>query len=167
MSTNCSIRSFAIAILDQISRLQSPFVVFQDPRYLKLLTSAIRSPSTTSGVEAVSFAPAVQVPICMILVMDRFSARFFSPPALLTALLRVDTSDGCAHNPVSSAYRRFDSWRHPMLTPILSTSATRITLSVYRLNRCGDKIQPCPTPFLMANSSECEPFHLITPLIPV
>ena len=156
-----------MAILDRISKLQSPFAVFQDPRYLKLLTSAIRSPLTTSGVGAVSFAPAVQVPICMILVLDRFSDRPFSLPASLTALVRVDTSDGCAHNPVSSAYRRFDSWRPPILTPILSTSATRITLSVYRLNRCGDKIQPCRTPFLIAKSGECEPFHLINPLIPV
>src|SRR6218665_1459901 len=69
-----------------------------------------------------------------------------------------------AINVVSSAYLKLFSVLPAIFTPSFasSISALLIILSAYRLNKNGDKMQPCLTPFLILNLSVSPNSVLIT-----
>ena len=49
-----------------------------------------------------------------------------------------------------------------MLITISSLFAFRITDSVYKLKRCGKRMQPCLTPLSIVNALLCPSFHLMS-----
>jgi len=67
-----------------------------------------------------------------------------------------------ANRIMSLAYWRFVTIRPPICSPPCNLSrVSLITVSARMLNKCGEKTQPCRTPFLTRNHSDSVPATLL------
>src|ERR1700733_14177556 len=136
---------FPSVILRFISISLLPSFSIIDPRNVKLATTSISSPSTSK----LSHAAVV---IIFVFFMLKYRPAFSL--SLFTLLINSTRSFFFpANNVVSSAYLKLFSIFPAIFTPsvVSSNPAFLIILSAYRLNRKGDKMQPCLTPFLTLN----------------
>ena len=130
-----------------ISWMQSPTAVIMEPPKINSVTLSIVSPSIcheVMGLEAVilvfwmlNFKPAFSLSSCTLI------KRFFSS-SLLSAI-RV----------ISCAYLKFLIFLPAIfiLACDASSSAFHMMFSAYKLNKQGDNIHPCYTPFSIWNQS--------------
>jgi len=75
------------------------------------------------------------------------------PTALRLKAVDSTKAPPCPTNVVSSAYLKLFSVLPAIFTPSFASSISAFLniLSAYRLNKNGDKMQPCLTPFLILN----------------
>ena len=130
-----------------ISRLQSLSPVILEPKKIKSATVSIFTPCIcheVMGLDAMIFV------FGMLSFKPTFSLSYFTLIKRLfsSSLLSVITV-------VSSAYLRLLIFLPEILIPGCDSSslACHIMYSVYKLNKQGDNIQPCRTPFPILNWS--------------
>src|SRR5688572_26545387 len=150
------IAALPMATLRLISNSHLPSFSIIDPRNVKLFVTSISSPSNSN----LSHSAVVMIFVFFMLkYRPACSLSFFS---LLINSVRSSLIP--AISVVSSAYLKLFSVLPAILTPSVasSISALLIILSAYRLNRTGDKMHPCLTPFLILNLSVSPNSVLIT-----
>src|SRR6218665_1022190 len=154
--SNPIIVAFPIATLCFISLAHLPSFSTSDPRNVKLDTISISSPCISKLFQ---LAVVIIFVFFMLKYRPAFSLSLFS---LLISFAR--SAFFRAINVVSSAYLKLFSVLHAIFPPSFasSISAFLIIPSVYRLNKNGDKMQPCRTPFLILNLSVSPHSVLIT-----
>uniref|UniRef100_A0A670JMB4 Uncharacterized protein n=1 Tax=Podarcis muralis TaxID=64176 RepID=A0A670JMB4_PODMU len=138
-----------------ISWLLSPSVVIMEPKKVKSLTASSSSPSICQEVMG---------PVAMIFVFLMLSFRPYFALSSFTLIKRFfNSSSLSAIKVVSSAYLRLLIFLPTILIPAWDSSspAFRMMYSAYKLNKQGDKIQPCRTPFPILNQSVV-PYPVLT-----
>ena len=143
---------FVIAFLPMskhllISCLRSPSTVILEPKKIKFHTLSIASPFICRGVMGLNVMIFV---FCMLSFKPAFSLSSF------TFIKRLFSSSSLsAIRVVSSAYLRLLIFVPAILIPACASSspAFRMMYSAYKLNKQGDNIQPCHTPFQIWNQS--------------
>ena len=142
---------FIIAFLPRskhllISRLQSPFTVILEPKKIKPITVSIVPPS---------ICHEVMEPDAMILVFWMLSFKSAFLLSSFTLIKRLFSSSLLpAIRVVSSAYLRLVFLLETLIPARDSPSpAFHMIYSAYKLNKQGDNIQPCHTPFPILNRS--------------
>ena len=68
-------------------------------------------------------------------------------------------AQNCARRIISSAYAKQPKYTCPVKQPILSFSKPVKRLLIYILNKKGNKIAPCLSPFSDKNDSDIQPFQ--------
>src|SRR6218665_1599269 len=137
--SNPIIVAFPIATLRFISLSHLPSFSTSDPRNVKLDTTSISSPYISKLFQ-------LAVVIVFVFFMLKYRPAFsFSLFSLLISFAR--SAFFPAINVVSSAYIKLFSVLPAIFTPSFASSipAFFIILSAYRLNKNGDKMQPCRT----------------------
>ena len=130
-----------------ISWLQLPSAVILDPKKMKSLTISIVSPSICHEVMG---------PDAMIFVFWMLSFKPTFSLSSFTFIKRLLSSSLLsARSVVSSAYLRLLIFLPAILIPACASSnpAFHMIYSACKLNKHGDNIQPCWTPFLIWNQS--------------
>ena len=130
-----------------ISWLQSPSAVILEPKIIKSVTVSIVSPficHKVMGLDAVILDFE-----CWIL------SQVFHSPLSFSLRCSFSSSSLSAIRVVLSAYLRLLIFLPAILIPAYTSSslAFRMMYSAYKLNKQGDNIQPCCTPFLIWNQS--------------
>src|SRR6218665_1488086 len=153
--SNPIIVAFPIASLRFISLSHLPSFSTSDPRNVKLVSTSISSPSISKLSQ---LAVVIIFVFFMLKYRPGFSLSLFS---LLISFAR--SAFFPAINVVSSAYLKLFSVLPAIFTPSFASSISAfLILSAYRLNKNGDKMQPCRTPFLILNLSVSPNSVLIT-----
>ena len=143
---------FVIAFLPKskcllISWLQSPSAVILEPKKIKSLNVSIVSPSICHEVMG---------PYAMIFIFWIFLSQLFHSSLSLSSRGSLFSSSLLsAIRVVSSAYLRLLIFSPVILIPAcaLSSLASRMMYSAYKLNKQSDNIQPWCTPFPILNQS--------------
>ena len=128
-----------------ISWLQSPSVVFLEPKTIKPFTVSIVSPT----IHHEMLGPGAMI---LVFWMLSLSQLFHSPFSLLS---RGSSSSLSAIRVVSSAYLRLLIFLPAILIPACASSSPAFCMmySAYKANKQGDNIQPWRTPFPIRNQS--------------
>ena len=100
---------------------------------------------------------------CLILVFWMLSFKPTFSLSSFTFIYRLFSSSLSAIRVVSSAYLRLLICHSAILIPACASSSPifRMVYSTYNLNKQGDNIQPCHTPFLIWNQSVV-PYPVLT-----
>ena len=86
-------------------------------------------------------------------VLIMFISMSYGLPFSFTTVRKTCRNTGpSASKTVSSANHRLLIFTPPIFTPFISSTSLNI-FSVYKLNKFGDSIQPCRTPFFILNSN--------------
>ena len=135
---------FVIAFLPSsnhllISSLEAPSTVISEPKKRKSVTTA-------------TFPPvfAIMGPDAMILIFLMFSFKLALSLSSFTLIKRLfNSSYLSAIRVVSSAYLRLLMFLPPILIPACYSSSLAFLMmrSAYKLNKQGDNVQHCCTPF--------------------
>uniref|UniRef100_A0A670HX98 Uncharacterized protein n=1 Tax=Podarcis muralis TaxID=64176 RepID=A0A670HX98_PODMU len=135
--------------------LLSPSAVIMEPKKVKSLTASISSPSICQEVMG---------PVAMIFVFFMLSFRPYFALSSFTLNKRFfNSSSLSAIKVVSSAYLRLLIFLPAILIPARDSSSPAFCMmnSAYKLNKQGDNIQPCRTPFPILNQSVV-PYPVLT-----
>ena len=143
---------FVIAFLQRstcllISLVQSPSTVILEPKKRKSVTISHFSPSLCHEVMGLD---------ATILVFLIFSFKLALSCYSFTLIKSLSSSSSLsAIRVVSNAYLRLLAFLLPILIPACNSPglAFLIMCSAYRLNKQGDRRQPCHTPFSILNQS--------------